>query len=90
MVSDDDLRIKARGRAEAKAGFYAHLGIYIIVNAGLLLLWFTTSPNSFPWPLIVMGFWGIGLVSHAVSVFSSGRYMDRMADREYERMRERK
>jgi hypothetical protein len=34
-----DLALRARKRAEDKAGFFIHLGMYAIVNAFLASLW---------------------------------------------------
>lgn len=43
--------------------FRQHLGSYIFVNAMLVLIWALTG-SAHPWPLYVLGGWGIGLVSH--------------------------
>ena len=59
--------------AKERQEFVTHFAIYIIINLMLWFIWATTSSNpvDFPFPLVVMGFWGIGLVSHAASVFFS-------------------
>jgi asparagine N-glycosylation enzyme membrane subunit Stt3 len=59
---------RARQRVQALKGFYIHLTIYILVNAGLLLLNLLSSPGTlwFYWPLLG---WGIGLAAHTAAVF---------------------
>lgn len=86
MESEQELRARARKQAEEKVGFYSHLAAYLLVNGGLWALWFFTSPESFPWPVFVSFFWGIGLVAHGVGTFMGGRYTEALAEREYQRM----
>ena len=49
-------------------GFYAHLTSYVVVMIGLIVINLFTSPDNFwaKWPLIG---WGIGVISHGLSVF---------------------
>jgi hypothetical protein len=73
MKMNKDSRFhRAKERVEALRGFYANLAAYIVVNAFLLLLNVTTSPDSlwFYWPLLG---WGIGIVMHAVWVLGFRR-----------------
>jgi len=87
MQSDEELRRAARTRAEEKVRFYTHLSFYVGVNAVLVAIWWF-SGAGFPWPLIVIILWGIGVVTHAVRVFTAGTGMtDRMAQQEYERLK---
>lgn len=89
MESEEDLRARARRRAEDKMGFYIHVLFFVLVNAMLFVIWWW-SGGGFPWPLVVLGFWGIGLAAHAVGTYGSGRYTERLVDREYQRLRDRK
>ncbi|WP_019177218.1 2TM domain-containing protein [Methanomassiliicoccus luminyensis] len=89
MESEQELWARARQRAEDKMGFYIHLGFFILVNAALIGIWWFTGGGFF-WPAFVLGFWGIGLAAHAIGTFGSGRYTDRLVQREYERLRDRK
>ena len=59
---------RARQRVHTLKGFYIHLAVYILVNAGLLLINLLSSPAAFwfYWPMLG---WGIGLAAHAVAVF---------------------
>jgi len=88
MTSDEELRIKARKRAEEKASFYTHLGIYTIVNLFLIAIWwFTGGPRVFPWFIFILFGWGIGLASHLLSVYRGEGFIDKMAEREYEKLK---
>jgi hypothetical protein len=71
-------------RARAWRGFYAHLVPYLMVSALLGFINFMTG--SFPWVLIVMLAWGIGLGSHLLAVALPDR--QRLL-RRVERQRER-
>jgi hypothetical protein len=53
-------------RARQWRGLYAHLVPYLMVNALLAFLNFETG--GFPWVIIVLLGWGIGLASHLVAV----------------------
>jgi hypothetical protein len=68
---DDEQRYKAaKKRVEDIREFYSHLTAYVSVNlflAGLNI--FLTG--GFPWALIVMGGWGIGLAIHASETFGA-------------------
>lgn len=75
---------KARRRVEAKIGFFIHLVVYIVVNAVLIVVNVSESPEYlwFKWPLIG---WGIGVVFHALGVFffSGGSVVkERMIEKE--------
>ena len=69
-------------------GFFSHLSAYVLVNLLLIATWWLTSgPGSFPWWLFVTVFWGIGIASHYFSAFHGPALADRMAEREYQRLR---
>lgn len=83
-MNDPSTQNDAQKHAEAKFGFYVHLAAYIVVNALLVVIDLSTSPNStwFFWPL---GGWGIGVLFHALGVFVlSGRssLKDKYVERE--------
>ena len=91
-MTDDERYERARQRVEALRGFYVHFAIYLIVNAGLVVINLLTTPDElwFYWPLLG---WGIGVAIHAFGVFAGGpfgadweqrkikQYMDRDAHR---------
>ena len=49
-------------------GFYGHLFSYVIVMSGLFIFNFLTTPEHF-WVIWPAFGWGIGIVSHALSIF---------------------
>jgi hypothetical protein len=85
MALDEELLIRSRKHAEAKLAFYTDLTAYIIVNAGLFLIWYLNG-QGFPWFVFVIIFWGLGVASHGVALFRQSSYFDRMAETEYKRM----
>lgn len=60
---------RAKKRVEELKEFYTHLAFFIIFNVFFAVINFLTSPE-FWWFLFVTFFWGIGLIAHALSVFS--------------------
>lgn len=101
-VGDRRELIKIRRRAEQpfnkRREFLSHLAVYIPINLMLWVIYFFSGGIfdseigflnvGFPWPLIVMFGWGIGLVFHAVDVWAGTR-QQRAIDRAVERERER-
>lgn len=58
---------QARRRAKKEREFYGHLATYLVVNAALVAMNVVTGGAFWAiWPLLG---WGIGLGSHAVSLF---------------------
>ena len=69
---DEDTRYRrARERVAALRGFYTHLAVFILVNAGLLTINLLATPGNwwFYWPLLG---WGMGLAAHALTVYGAG------------------
>ncbi len=50
LAADDPRLRRAQMIAEARYGFRWHLAIYIIVNLGLVAIWYYAGAG-FPWPL---------------------------------------
>lgn len=82
--------------AKARTKFHGHLVTYLIVNAGLWLLWAVTtlglghhshshSGFELPWPIWATLFWGIGLVAQGMAAYSNFNRGER-TQREYERL----
>ncbi len=70
---DDQARYEnAKKRVEEIKGFYSHLAVYLLVNAGLLIINLVTSPGDY-WFGFPLAAWGIGVVVHGISVFGIGR-----------------
>lgn len=81
----------ARRKVEARIGFFIHLTVFVLVNAGLIVINLLTSPENlwFFWPLAG---WGIGVAAHALGVFLprktnsyKKRWIDRVAREEAKR-----
>ncbi|TDE18570.1 2TM domain-containing protein [Dyadobacter psychrotolerans] len=77
-------------KAKQRAGFKIHLRSYLIVNAGLWLIYFLSMGNHslrhfYPWPIWPMLGWGIGLASHYFTAYGN---LDEkaLAEREYEKL----
>ena len=78
MAVDDARLRRARMIAEARYGFRWHLAIYIIVNLGLVAIWYYTGAG-FPWPLFPILFWGLGVLGHYWGAYhtSGGGWIER-------------
>ena len=62
----------AKRAAGASKGYYIHLAVYVAVNAMLVAINLTLTPERlwFRWPLLG---WGVGVVAHAVVTFAVTR-----------------
>ncbi len=63
-----NVRAAAVKRLSAVHDFRAHVVTFVVVNAGLLAIWFVTGHGYF-WPGWILGGWGISLVLHAWEVY---------------------
>ncbi|HKX19399.1 MAG TPA: 2TM domain-containing protein [bacterium] len=68
MSAEDERRRRARQTAEARYGFFWHLPIYVIVNLGLVAVWYF-SGAGFPWPIFPIFFWGLGVFAHYMAAY---------------------
>jgi hypothetical protein len=97
--NEQSVYYQAQRIVRAKLGFYRHLTSYVFVNAMLFVIWLVTqSPDvnlgglhihnrNDPWFLVVLLFWGIGLVAHYLSVFAfPGRNSQQMIEAEMRRL----
>ena len=65
----DELRARAVRRLKKRRDFKAHLLMYVLVNAFLVVIWAMTMPDGFFWPVFPIVGWGIGVVANAYDVF---------------------
>lgn len=67
---------EARFQVRCLRGFYVHLAVFALVNAGLVAINLLASPGHlwFQWPLLG---WGIWLLFHAFGTFARGRFLGR-------------
>ncbi|NEU69436.1 2TM domain-containing protein [Spirosoma agri] len=82
-------------QAKARVGFKLHLRSYLVVNAGLWLLWAAMAllihtPGRdglfFPWPVFSSLGWGFGLAAHYFRVYSNGGSAETMIEQEYQKL----
>ena len=66
----------ARCQVRKLRGFYAHLTVYLAVNAGLLVINLFSSPGRL-WVVWPLAGWGIAVVIHGASVFLGGHWFGR-------------
>jgi len=86
-MSEEKIYERARKRVEDKKGFFIHFTVFIIVNIVLALIW-VFATKGFPWFLIVIGGWGIGLLMHFLSIFVFDSRFDSSAiEKEAEKLR---
>lgn len=77
-------------QAKARAKFQSHVVVYVLVNAGLWVIW-AFSPRhteTLPWPVWVAAFWGIGLVLRGVAAYG-GCGQEQRTLREYQRLQQK-
>ena len=88
MNSDKELREKAQEIAKKKADFYTHFGIYIAVNILIIVTWAAAGGfNHFPWFIFPLFGWGIGIVAHYLDAFRGKAYVDKLAEKEYYKLK---
>lgn len=75
---------RAKRRLAAIKGFYVHLFVFAVVNAGLFVVNVATGQ---PWWVhwVLLG-WGIGVLAHALAVF--GRAPQAIAEWEKRKLRQ--
>ncbi|CAM8647665.1 2TM domain containing protein [Comamonadaceae bacterium] len=65
-LSPADLERLARKRAGAKMGWYIHALVFVLVNAGLMLL---AALQGLHWAVFPAAGWALGLAVHGAVVF---------------------
>lgn len=82
--SESALERQARRRASAQFGWLIHAGVYLAVNAGLLLLSISQGRS---WAVFPALGWGLGLAVHGLAVSAIGSSLrQRLLDRERRRL----
>ncbi len=69
MEDIDPIYKEARRHVKQLRGFYRHALTYLVVVSFLAVINFITSPGRLWIQWVIFG-WGIGLVSHGLSVFA--------------------
>ena len=86
MTTDDGLRQAAIKRLREKRDFWAHVIVFVFVNALLIWAWWS-GPRGHFWPMWVLWGWGMGLAFHAWDAFSKGPSEGKI-QKEMDRLRE--
>jgi len=90
-LPDEELYKLAKGQTDERKIFFSHLAAYIVVNAGLILIWWITS-GGYPWFVWPLGGWGIGIAFHFLGVFvlpsHQGGWEQREICKEMERLKQ--
>jgi hypothetical protein len=79
------LREMAVTRLKKKSDFRAHLLVYVMVNASLVVIWLFTGRGFF-WPVFPLFGWGIGVVFNAWDVFRRPEFTEDQVRREMDRL----
>ncbi|HLN77856.1 MAG TPA: 2TM domain-containing protein [Nocardioidaceae bacterium] len=66
---DSELRERAIKRLKKRRDFHAHVLVYFLVNAFLVVIWALTTPGGFFWPVFPIVGWGIGVVMNGYDVY---------------------
>ena len=63
--------VEAEKRADKKKGFYRHLGLYLLVNVILIIIWAVAGAESdpVPWFVYPLGGWGIFVIWNYIEAF---------------------
>lgn len=90
-MSEDKRIRRARSIAARRYEFRSHVLTYVIVNALFVVLWFFTGwfepfafgqgLDTFFWPIIPIGFWGLWVLGQYYDLFRKGDWVDREARR---------
>ena len=72
--------------ARKRAAFKASLSVYIVVNSGLIAIWyFSSGPGSYFWPVWPVLGWGIGITFQYADAYHSHKMFS--AEEEYEKLK---
>lgn len=67
--NDAEMRNVALKSLKKKREFINSVGAFVIVNLGLIAVWFFTTPSGYFWPMWVLFGWGIGLAFQYVDAY---------------------
>jgi uncharacterized ion transporter superfamily protein YfcC len=86
---DTELRERALKRLKKRRDFRAHILVYILVNAFLVVIWAVTSGGFF-WPIFPIVGWGIGVVMNGWDVYFGDDFSEEDIEKEIEHLSERR
>jgi hypothetical protein len=80
QFNNNEVRLRAKRRVEELRRFYSHLLIYCVVNAGIFLMNYLSSPHNL-WFFLPLFGWGIGLLCHGLSICRHGLWGEAWKER---------
>lgn len=90
MDNDYALWQLAEKSAKERLGFQVHFAAYIVASAFFVVMWYVSSgydTSFFPWFIIPIAGWGIGIIGHFVAAYLGGSHRLAIAEREYRRLK---
>ena len=86
------IKEERKNRGDSKKGFYRHLGLYLIVNIILIIVWARTGAesNPVPWFIYPLVGWGIFVTWNYLEAFVFAEEMGwekRLIEKEVEKLR---
>lgn len=81
-MDDRNEQGRARELAQARYRFRWHVVVYVLVNLGLVFIWWTSGTGFF-WPVFPIFFWGIGVGAHYLRAYhgTENAWVDRETER---------
>lgn len=61
--------LRAQEKTQELKSFYFSLFVYVIINSGLVYIWYAYSGTNFQWFWFPVLAWGLGLIFKAVKVY---------------------
>lgn len=71
-ADDQSIREIAEKRVKERMELLRHIGIYVVVNIFLVIIWALTG-HGYPWFIWVLAGWGLGLAIHTITYFVGTR-----------------
>ena len=88
VTKEEELRDKAVERIKRKRDFLGHVVLYVLINAGLWVIWAIDGANTDDlWPAWVSGIWLVILVLDAIKVYGERPISDQRIEEEMRRIR---
>jgi hypothetical protein len=84
--SELELRERAIANLKKKRDFRSHVFAYLLVNAGLVVIWAVTGAGFF-WPIFPILGWGIGVAFNAWDVYGRREFSEDQIRQEADRLR---
>ncbi|MDR1554072.1 MAG: 2TM domain-containing protein [Prevotellaceae bacterium] len=88
QINNKEARARAERRVDALSGFYSHLLTYCLVNAGLFLINYLSSPHHL-WFFYPLFGWGTGLLFHGLSICRRGLWCEAWRERKIAELMEK-